>query len=55
MPANKHICHVSGIYREIMENTGKYDKQLSTFRLVISIIEVICLNFSFLLVYQAIS
>ena len=24
MPANKHICHASGIYREIMENNGKY-------------------------------
>ena len=35
-----------------MENTGKYDFQPSTFRLVISIIEVICLNISFLLVYQ---
>ena len=39
MPANKHICHPSGIYREIMGNTGKYDLQPSTFRLVISIIE----------------
>ena len=28
-------------YREIMENTGKYDLQPSTFKLVISIIEVI--------------
>ena len=45
----------TGKYREIMENTGKYDLQPSTFRLVISIIEVICLNISFLLVYQAIS
>ena len=52
MPANKHICHASGIYREIMDNTGKYDLQASTFRLVISIIEVICRNISFLLVYQ---
>ena len=48
MPANKHICHASGIYRgntgkywQIMENTGKYDLQPSTLRLVISIIEVI--------------
>ena len=24
MPANKHICHASGIYREIMANNGKY-------------------------------
>ena len=24
MPANKHICHASGIYREIMANKGKY-------------------------------
>ena len=61
MPANKHICHASGIYREIpgnngiMENTGKYDLQPSTLRLVISIKEVICLNILFLLVYQAIS
>ena len=23
MPANKHICHASGIYREIPENNGK--------------------------------
>ena len=38
-----------------MENTGKYDLQPSTFRLVISIIEVIGLNISVLLVYQAIS
>ena len=36
------------LYREIMANTGKYDLQPSTFRLVISIIEVICLNISFL-------
>ena len=42
-------------YQQIMENTGKYDLQPSTFRLVISIIEVFCLNISFLLVYQAIS
>ena len=35
-----------------MENTGKYDFQPSTFKLVISMIEVICLNISFLLVYQ---
>ena len=35
-----------------MENTGKYDLQPSTFRLVISITEVICVNISFLLVYQ---
>ena len=58
MPANKHICHASGIYREIpgiMGNTGKYDLQPSSFRLVISIIEVICLNISFLLIYQAFS
>ena len=41
MPASKHICHASGIYQEIMENTGQYDLQPSTFRLVISIIEVI--------------
>ena len=27
MPANKHICHASGIYREIPGNTGKYDLQ----------------------------
>ena len=45
----------TGKYWEIMENTCKYDLQPSTFRLVISIIEVICLNISFLLVYQAIS
>ena len=31
----------TGKYGQIMENTGKYDLQLSTFRLVISIIEVI--------------
>ena len=31
----------TGKYREIMENTGKYDLQPFTFRLVISIIEVI--------------
>ena len=37
-----------------MENTDKYDLQPPTFRLVISIIEVISLNISFLLVYQAI-
>ena len=55
MPANKHVCHASGIYREIMGNTGKYDLQPSTINLVISIIEVISLNISFLLVYQAIS
>ena len=58
MPANKHICHTSGFtgkYWQIMDNTGKYDLQPSTFRLVISLIEVICLNISFLLVYQAIS
>ena len=55
MPANKHVCHASGIYRVIMENTGEYDLQPSTFRLVISIIEIICLNISFLLVFQAIS
>ena len=54
MPSNKHICHASGIYREIMENTGKYDLQSSTFKLVISIIEVKCFNISYLLVYQAI-
>ena len=24
MPANKHICHASGIYREISGNNGKY-------------------------------
>ena len=44
MPANKHICHAGGIYREILANngnTGKYDLQPSTFRLVFSIIEVI--------------
>ena len=41
MPANKHICHASGIYREIMENSGKYGLQPSTFRLAVSIIEVI--------------
>ena len=52
MPADKHICQASGIDLEIMENTGKYDLQPSTFRLVISIIEVICLNNSFLLVYK---
>ena len=52
MPADKHICQASGIDQEIMENTGKYDLQPSTFRLVISIIEVICLNISFLLVYK---
>ena len=23
MPANKHICHASGIYRDIPGNTGK--------------------------------
>ena len=34
-------------YREIMENTGKYDLQPSTL--------IICLNISFLLFYQAIS
>ena len=47
----------TGKYREIMANTGKYDLQPepSTFRLVISIKEVICLNISFLLVYQATS
>ena len=55
MPANKLICHASGIYWKIMENTGKYDLQPSSFRLVFSIIEGICLNISFLLVYQAIS
>ena len=36
MPANKHICHASGKftgkYRQIMENTGKYDLQPSSFR-----------------------
>ena len=52
MPANKHICHAGGIYREIPGNNGKYYLQPSTFRLVISIIEVTCLNISFLLVYQ---
>ena len=43
MPTNKHICHASGIYREIMENTGKYDLKTvpSTFELVISKIEII--------------
>ena len=58
MLANKHIWHLSGNigkYWQIMENTGKYDLQPSTFRLVISKIEVIKLNISFLLVYQAIS
>ena len=39
-------------YREIMTNNGKYNLQPSTFRLGISITEVICLNISFLLVYQ---
>ena len=40
MPANKHICHASGIYRkyrEIMANNGKYWQiwfTPSTFRLV---------------------
>ena len=48
MPANKHICHASGIYQEIMANNGKYDLQPTTFRLVILIIEVICLNISVL-------
>ena len=24
MPANKHICHASGIYQELLANTGKY-------------------------------
>ena len=38
-----------------MENTGKYDLQPSTFRLVISIIEVICLIISFLLVHHYLS
>ena len=23
MPANKHICHASGIYQEILRNNGK--------------------------------
>ena len=45
----------TGKYREIMENTGKYDLQPSTFRMIISIIEDICLNTSFLLVNQTIS
>ena len=45
----------TGKYWQIMDNTGKYDLQPSTFRLVISLIEVICLNISFPLVYQAIS
>ena len=27
MPANKYICHASGIYQEIQGNTGKYDLQ----------------------------
>ena len=31
----------TGKYWQIMENTGKYDLQPSTFRLVITIIEVI--------------
>ena len=44
----------TGKYWQIMGNTGKYDLQPSTIRLVISI-EVISLNISFLLVYQAIS
>ena len=45
----------TGKFREIMANTGKYDLQPSKFRLVVSMIEEICLNISFLLVYQAIS
>ena len=44
----------TGKYWQIMGNTGKYDLQPSTIRLVISI-EVISLNISFLLVYQAIT
>ena len=32
MPANKHICHASGIYREIPGNNGKY-WQISGFQL----------------------
>ena len=24
MPANKHICHASGFYQEMMANSGKY-------------------------------
>ena len=31
MPANKHICYAGGIYREIMENTGKYALQIGNF------------------------
>ena len=29
MPANKHFCHASGIYREVSGNTGKYREILA--------------------------
>ena len=37
MPTNKHICHASGIYQEVMGNTGKNDLQTSIFTLNIYI------------------
>ena len=44
---NIQIQRASGIYRQILENTGKYDLQPSIFGLVISMIEVFDLFFHF--------
>ena len=63
MPANKHTCNASHIYREIVKywqilgNTGKYDLNPGTFTLNIKVVNFNNrgLNSTSLLVYQAIS